>query len=169
MNEPLAGMLRYNHWATETLLRTCASLDSATLAAQPPSMSGTIGELLAHLAGGQQTFLCRAQGLSEDQPLGRGSPWPGFERLAEVARISGEGLIALAEGLDTDREVELAYMGRVFRFPVSFFLVHAVEHGVEHRTELKVALNQLGIETPDLDGWSFAAAAGFGRDVGPSS
>lgn len=50
--------------------------------------------------------------------------------------------------------------------PKRFFLVHAIAHGVEHRTEVKVALAHLGVETPDLDGWPFAAAMGYGEEVG---
>jgi uncharacterized damage-inducible protein DinB len=56
-------------------------------------------------------------------------------------------------------------MGQTHRIPVSFFLVHAIEHGVEHRTDIKVALGSMGVETPDLDGWAFAGAAGIGRQV----
>ena len=64
-----------------------------------------------------------------------------------------------------DREVDLSYMGKTHRIPVSFFLVHALEHGVEHRTEIKVALGSMGVATPDLDGWAYAAASGIGRQV----
>ena len=41
----------------------------------------------------------------------------------------------------------------------------AFEHGMEHRTEIKVTLAQAGVETPDLDGWFYSEAAGFGREV----
>ena len=37
---------------------------------------------------------------------------------------------------------------------------------MEHRTEIKVTLAQAGVETPDLDGWFYSEAAGFGREVG---
>lgn len=53
-------------------------------------------------------------------------------------------------------------MGKAYRYPRSFFLVHAVEHGGEHRTEVKLTLAHFGITTPDLDGWQYAAAAGYG-------
>jgi uncharacterized damage-inducible protein DinB len=52
-----------------------------------------------------------------------------------------------------------------YRYPKRFFLVHALEHGVEHRTEVKVALGYIGVETPDLDGWPYSAAAEYGRVV----
>lgn len=163
MNSPLAEMLRYNKWATLTLLEACQTLGDGQLDARAPGTSGSVRELLTHIVGGQQTFALRTKGRQHEGELSRRSAWPGFETLIELATRSGDELIAVAEGLDVDREVDLPYMGKVFRFPVSFFLVHAVEHGVEHRTEVKAALVQLAVETPDLDGWSYAGAAGYGR------
>jgi hypothetical protein len=41
-------------------------------------------------------------------------------------------------------------------------------HSAEHRTEVKVALAHLGVETPDLDGWPYALAAGYGQAIPPT-
>jgi hypothetical protein len=38
-------------------------------------------------------------------------------------------------------------------------------HSTEHRTEVKVALAQIGVETPDLDGWPYATSAGYGQEI----
>jgi uncharacterized damage-inducible protein DinB len=165
MNAPLAEMLRYNKWATVMLLEACAALGDEQLDAHVAGTSGSVRELLTHIVGGQQTLALRTTGRQHEGELSRRSAWPGFEVLIEQATRSGDELIAVAEGLDADRQVDLPYMGKVYRFPVSFFLVHAVEHGVEHRTEVKVALAQLGVETPDLDGWSYAGAAGYGQEA----
>ena len=165
MNAPLAEMLRYNKWATLMLLEACRALGDEQLDAHVPGTSGSVRELLAHIIGAQQTFALRTAGRQHEGELSRRSAWPGLDTLTELAARSGDELIAIAEGLDVDREVDLPYMGKVYRFPTSFFLVHAVEHGVEHRTEVKVALAQLGVETPDLDGWSYASAVGYGREV----
>jgi uncharacterized damage-inducible protein DinB len=51
------------------------------------------------------------------------------------------------------------------RIAKGFFLLHAIEHGVEHRTEIKVTLALIGIATPDLDGWFYSQMAGYGREV----
>ena len=168
LNEPLAQMLRYEKWATVRLLEACRTLSSDQLDARMPGVSGAVGELLTHIVGGQQTFALRTQGRQEEGELNRGSTWPGVDTLIEIATATSDQLIAIAEGLDAEREVDLPYWGKTYRFPVSFFLLHAVEHGVEHRTEVKVALNQLGIETPDLDGWQFATAMGYGKETGSS-
>ena len=57
------------------------------------------------------------------------------------------------------------FMGKTYRYPKSFFLAHAFEHSVEHRTEVKLILGGLGVETPDLDGWEYGSAAGYGDEV----
>jgi uncharacterized damage-inducible protein DinB len=114
-----------------------------------------VRELLVHIVGGQQTFVLRTMGRQHEGELNRRSAWPGFETLMDVEATSSDELIAIAERLDADSDVELSYQGEKFAIPKSFFLVHAFEHGVEHRTEIKVALGQLGAATPDLDGWAW--------------
>jgi len=86
--------------------------------------------------------------------------------LRDVLTSAGEQLIAIAAGLDEDELVVLPYQGKRFEYPKGFFLLHAFQHGVEHRTEIKVTLALNGIDTPDLDGWFYSEAAGYGREVG---
>ena len=164
MNQPLAEMLRYNRWATLRLLEACRSLSEEALDYRMPAASGSVRELLLHLIGSQQTFALRSEGRPAEGELNRASPWPGFDALAEAATTSADALVAIAEALDADSEVTLPFMGRGHRYPKSFFLVHAVEHGGEHRTEVKLTLAHFGIATPDLDGWQYAAAAGYGNE-----
>jgi uncharacterized damage-inducible protein DinB len=165
MNTPLAEMLRYNGWANLALFKACRALTDEQLDAPAPGASGSVRVLLTHIAGGQQTFVLRTMGRQHEGELNRTSPWPGFDTLIDLIARSSDDLIAIAEGLNTDREVDLPYMGKVYRYPVSFFLVHAMAHGSEHRTEVKLTLAQLGVDMPDLDGWPYSAAAGYGREV----
>jgi uncharacterized damage-inducible protein DinB len=163
LNRPLAELFRYNKWATHTLLDACRGLTRDQLEA--PAVSGPIREVLTHLVGSQQTFVLRTRGRQHEGELTRQSSWPGIESLIEISLDTSDELIEIAEGLDDDADVDLPFMGQLYRYPKSFFLVHALVHGVEHRTEVKIALAQIGIPTPDLDGWLYAASAGFGREV----
>jgi uncharacterized damage-inducible protein DinB len=165
MNHPLAEMFKYNRWANRQLLDACRGLSDDQLDARAPGTSGPVSELLQHIAGAQQTFVLRTKGRQHEVELGRESAWPGFDRVEEVLMGSSEELIDIAGGLDIDKEVDLPWLGKIFRFPTSFFLVHAAEHGVEHRTEIRITLTQLGIEAPDLDGWPYSAAAGHGKEI----
>lgn len=164
MNQPIAEMLRYNRWATATLLAACRWLTAEQLAYRLPEASGPVRDLLLHIVGGQQTQVLRTQGRQHEGEFTRSSAWPSFDALAEAAARSSDALVAIAETLEVDSEVVLPYLGKAYSFPMSFFLVHAMEHGTEHRTELKLTLAHFGIETPDLDGWQYAAAAGYGKE-----
>jgi uncharacterized damage-inducible protein DinB len=169
VNQPLAEIFKYNRWANLQILNTCRGLTDEQLDARAPGTSGPVRELLQHIAGAQQTFVLRTSGRQHEGELGRESAWPGFETLEEVLTISNDELVQIAESLDVDREVDLPFMGKVFKFPVSFFMVHAAEHGVEHRTEIRFTLAHLGIEAPDLDGWPYSVAAGHGQEVTPGT
>ncbi len=164
VNEPLAEMFRYNRWANVQLLEACRSLSEEQLEARLTPESRSVRELLSHIVNGQLTLVLRTQGRQhegEDRTL---QPWPGFDKVIQIAGRSSDELIGIAERLQ-DTEVRLPYLGKVFSFPKRFFLVHAMEHGVEHRTEVKATLRAIGVDTPDLDGWPYSIAAGFGQEV----
>ncbi len=165
MDAGLVEVLRYNKWANLELIGACRSLIEQQLDAQSPGTSGSVRVLLMHVVGGQQTDVLRTRGRQHEGELSRASSWPGFDALCDIALTSSDELIAIAEQVAQDDEIDLPFAGKVFRFPKRIFLVMAAEHGVEHRTEIKVTLGALGLETPDLDGWPYSAAAGYGREV----
>lgn len=107
--------------------------------------------------------MLRTKGRQHEGEFGRWSDWPGFERLITIIEETSQELISIAEDLDRDAEIDLPYQGGLFLFPIRFFLVHAFAHSLEHRTEVKVALGYLGVTTPDLRGWYYFAAAGYGQ------
>jgi len=165
MNKGLAEMFRYNAWANRELFEACRSLTQEQMDLQIQGISGSVRELLIHIAGGQQTFVLRTKGRQHEGELDRQSDWPGIETVIEIALSTSDELTAIAEQLADDEEVGLPFMGKTYRYPKRFFLVHAMEHSAEHRTEVKVALAHIGIETPDLDGWLYAESAGFGEEM----
>jgi uncharacterized damage-inducible protein DinB len=165
MDSSLTEMFKYNAWANHELFEACRSLTDEQLDARVQGISGTVRELLMHIAGGQQTFILRTQGRQHEGELGRMSRWPGIHQVIAIAEETSQALIAITEGLTGSEEVDLAYRGQSYRYPKRFFLVHALEHAIEHRTEVKVALGLLGVETPDLDGWLYSEAAGYGKVV----
>jgi uncharacterized damage-inducible protein DinB len=164
MNKDLAEMFRYNAWANLELFSACRSLTEEQLDMHIQGTSGSIRELLMHIAGGQQTFILRTQGRQHEGELGRQSAWPGIEMVIHIAESTSAELIAIAEQLKNNEEVDLLYNDKTYHYPKRFFLVHAMEHGTEHRTEVKVALAHIGLETPDLDGWNYAQAVGYGQE-----
>jgi uncharacterized damage-inducible protein DinB len=165
MDIALAEMFKYNAWANHELFEACRLLTDEQLDAQVQGISGTVRELLMHIAGGQQTIILRTKGRQHEGELNRWSTWPGIDQVIEITEETSQDLISIAEQINGEEEIDLAYQGKTYRYPQRFFLVHALEHSIEHRTEVKVALGLIGIETPDLDGWPYSQAAGYGKVV----
>jgi len=166
VNGPLADLFRYNRWANRRLIEACRDLTAEQLDARAPGTSGSIRELLTHVVGAQQTFILRTKGRQhEGGELARSSAWPGFDVMTSIAVSTSDELIQIADAIDADPQVDLPWQGKVYRYPMSFFLLHAIEHGVEHRTEIKVTMADLGVQRPDLDGWSYSEAAGYGQEA----
>ena len=162
----MADCLRYNRWANLNLIDACRGLTEEQLDARATPSSRSVRELLQHIVGSELTFVLRTKGRQhEGESRHVEATWPGLDLLREVVGSSGDDLIAIAADLDEDELVALPYQGKTFVYPKHFFLLHAIEHGVEHRTEIKVTLALLGVETPDLDGWFYAPAAGYGRGI----
>ena len=162
---PFVEVFHYNRWANRSLFDAVRGLTDEQLDFTGNGTSGTVRELLMHIAGGQQDLVVSTRGRSRADDLGRWSEWPGFDRLFDVVAETNDELIHIAETLDPDATVDMSYMGKTYRYPKRLFLINAIHHTIEHRTEVKVALNQLGVETPDLDGWPYAAFAGYGEEV----
>jgi uncharacterized damage-inducible protein DinB len=118
------------------------------------------------MVGSELTFALRTKGRQhEGESQHIDDRWPGLDVLRDVVAGTGDELIAIAANLDEDALVALPYRGKVYEYPKGFFLLHAIEHGVEHRTEIKVTLALIGVETPDLDGWFYSPTAGYGREI----
>jgi uncharacterized damage-inducible protein DinB len=166
VSKALADCLRYDRWASLALIDSCRGLTEDQLGLRATPSSRSVAELFQHLAGSELTFVLRTKGRQhEGESRHIDGAWPGFEVLRDVIASTGDQLIAIAAGLDEDELVVLPYQGKRFEYPKGFFLLHAFQHGVEHRTEIKVTLALDGIDTPDLDGWSYSDAAGYGREV----
>jgi len=162
VNEPFASMLRYNAWATETLINGCRGLSDAQLDADAvPGASGTIRHMLVHLVGSQEVQVFRTEGVM--RPSVRWD-WEGWDTLLQRAQDSGHRLIEIAEATIAGESVEFVERGKRYLFPRSFFIAHAVAHGDQHRSEIKMGMAALGVASPDLDGWNWAGVTGIGRE-----
>jgi uncharacterized damage-inducible protein DinB len=164
MNTPLAQIFRHSKWANERIIDACRALPDDKLDTRVFSGPGrSIRETLFHLVAGQCDFLARLNGQSQDPARPR--EWTGFAALTDLAEATGEALITAAESMIEDHDVVVPYAGKQPMFPRSFFLTHAFAHGAQHPTEIVLMLEQLGLPAPNLDGWEYAAAAGFGADT----
>ena len=128
-------------------------------------MNQPLAEMFKYNRWANLTLLEACRGLTHETLIVKPPGLSGTISEILVHIVGGQQTFVLrtkGRQLEHDRNVELPYLGTFYRFPVAFILTHAFEHGVEHRTEVKIGLGQLGIPTPDLDGWAYASVAGYG-------
>jgi uncharacterized damage-inducible protein DinB len=89
-------------------------------------------------------------------------PFPGFEVLAERFAHGDAQLEEAAMHSGQDREVQVTGDDPpgTWWMPVSLFLLQAVNHGTEHRSQVATILTHLGVEPPEMDGWTYFFESG---------
>ena len=151
----LVKLFEHNNWANMQIIQACSALSDEQLDAEPQSATkGSIRRTLEHLVGSQRGYLSLLTLPVEARP---NTPLT-FSELQEAARISGEGLVALArdessENLKTQVRTTDGYL--VERWVV---VVQIINHATEHREQIKSMLSALGMTPPDIDGWDYGEA-----------
>lgn len=154
----LTTLFAHNLWANQQLFAVCAGLSAAQLDATIIGAFGAIRETLRHIADAERSYFSR---ITTGQPFRRpeGGPAPTIAELQESLRISGEGLIEAAPRVQATDTVQIDWDGAQIAVPSTILLTQAINHATEHRAQIMAILTQLGIQPPELDGWSYFEAS----------
>jgi uncharacterized damage-inducible protein DinB len=151
----LEKLFEHNNWANLRIIQACSTLSDEQLDAEPQSATkGSIRRTLLHLVSSQRGYLSLLTLPVEARP---NTPL-AFAELQESARISGEGLLALA------RDEPSQHLTTQLRTTNGYFvepwvvMVQAINHATEHREQIKSMLSSLGVTPPDIDGWDYGDA-----------
>ena len=160
MDSILVEYFKHNTWANLRVIDFCAGLPDARLDERVPGTFGSIRETLIHLAGAQERYLSRFTGTIPEQPPRESAGFPGFPELRERARQSSVGLEAIAAQIEPDpgRTIQITWQGQQQSLRASVLLIQVINHGTEHRAHIATTLGALGIEPPEIDGWSYGEA-----------
>jgi len=152
----LSKLYEHNNWANQQIIQACATLSDEQLDAEPRSATkGTIRSTLVHLVSSQRGYLALLTMPVEERPEGP----VAFAELQESARLSGDGLLALARG-EASKPLATRLQTRDGYFVDPWvIMVQVINHASEHREQVNSMLSALGITPPDLDGWSFGEAS----------
>ena len=147
----LVEMVRYNTWASRTLLGFCREQSAETLGRGADGGYGTIPETFLHLVHADTAFLgVFALNLPTDLPL-RDTPLDlaGIDELFERIGPFWEqaARLAVAENVVFETPRGAVRSG--------FVLAQLLNHGSEHRTQVQSLLSAAGIEAPLVDGWAY--------------
>ena len=151
----LVKLFEHNNWANQKIIETCYALRDEQLDAEPHSVTkGNIRETLSHLVTSQRGYLALLTLPVEERPLSSLE----FPELQEAARMSGEGLLALAKGEQKPFESRLKTRDGFYTEPWVVML-QVINHATEHREQIKSMLSALSVTPPDIDGWDYGEAS----------
>jgi uncharacterized damage-inducible protein DinB len=155
MTTGLTDFFKYNLWANLCLLDACAQLSDAQLDATTGGTFGSVRETLMHIFSSDEGYArhWHFTGAAPTPRLKEFTTFPGFDELRRRAQRSGKELIAVAEQGDLN---QILYLDDgTYEAPVIVVLIQAINHGIDHRSQIATLLSQQDIEPPDLDGWSY--------------
>jgi len=147
----LVKLFEHNNWANSQIIQACSALSDPQLDAESQSATiGSIRQTLVHLVTSQHGYLS----LLTLPVEARRAISPAFTELQQAARISGEGLLALAREPSNDQKTQLQTTDGYFVEPW-VVIVQIINHATEHREQINSMLSALGVTPPDLDGWAY--------------
>ncbi len=151
--DTLTTFFSHNLWANLQLLDICADLSDEQFDSTLDGIFGSIRETWQHIARAERAYFSRVS-------TGKLFQWEndGPITLAEIGeslRYSGEGFIKWAPKVKADDTVEINWDGEARDVPKTILLTQAINHATEHRSQIMTILTQLGIQPPDLDGWTY--------------
>ncbi len=173
MSQPAAGstllaeLLRHHRWANLVLIDACAEVADTVMDRDVEAAYGVPRATLMHLVSAEEGYVRLLGHTSATEPLDEDAGFPGYAELRARAAASGDALVALASALDPEatwlqpRDDD----GTRYTAHPAVPLIQAVNHGAEHREQIKHALSVAGIAPPRIDAWGYAFAADLMRVV----
>ncbi|MDQ2716531.1 MAG: DinB family protein [Chloroflexota bacterium] len=153
MTTGLPDFFTYNLWANLRLLDACTQLSDAQLDATTKGIFGSVRETLMHLFASEEGYARHFTGTSPLPRLREVTTFPGFDELRRRAESSGKELITIAEQGELS---QIFYLDEgTYEAPAIIVLIQAINHAIDHRSQIATLLSQQDIEPPDLDGWSY--------------
>lgn len=171
MSDGLLDPLRHNAWAARQLLGFCRDLTPEQLHAESPGAYGSILATLQQVIGSEGRYRLRLAGAAPDWTA---EP-EATEDLGELGRMAEDMARYWDElvGRDFDPDRTVSWVspvsGALSEIRAGVLVAQALNHGNEHRAQIFTTLTTIGVEPPDLDGWSYGLATGRFRETPPRS
>jgi uncharacterized damage-inducible protein DinB len=137
----------YHIWANRSIRDTAAPLTAEQLVKPHGPDGASVHSTLVHTLSGQWIWLSRWKGDSPSKPLNP-QAYPDLAAVNRHWEAHDRELTAYVAALDEiqlERTVDYVNtQGQPFAFPLWQLMVHQVNHGTQHRSELALWLSELG-------------------------
>jgi uncharacterized damage-inducible protein DinB len=157
----LVEFFRHNAMMNRRLLEACRQLSPEQLGVTATGTYGSVGSTLVHIANSQLGYASRLLDIDRLEPL-REEGLQDLEVVAERLALGDARLEEAVAQVGSDRRVQVRGDDPpgMWWMPVSLYLLQAVNHGTEHRSQVATILTQLGVQPPEMDGWTYFLASG---------
>ncbi len=152
-----AEFFRHNTWANRRLLDVCAGLSDDLLDASAPGTYGSIRDTLTHVAAAQGRYLAALRGEQPPDPAYLAGSLGAVR--AALLRSSG-ALEEVAARIPAAEVLRGVRGGQPYAIPAWVFLLQAINHATDHRSQIATILSGQGIMPPDLDSWAYYESLG---------
>lgn len=152
--DSLSTLFAHNRWANLRLLEQCSTLTPEQLDATTTGAYGSIRDTLEHIVMAERGYLSRIRtGLRYEWP--DGARPESVAAMAALAEETGTALIESVARVTPTETVEIDWNGTLRDVPKTILVTQAINHATEHRDQVFAILTSLGIDPPDLSGWSY--------------
>jgi uncharacterized damage-inducible protein DinB len=153
----LIEFFHYNHWANQQLMTICMQVDEAVVNAPIAGAYGSILDTFAHILRAEASFLKRIHGIAPEPPF-KWENHPSLEQMAAYETTLGVALLDTLRGVPATQNVHEEGDGWRFDYQARLIFMSVVYHGIAHRTDITTALNNSGVDLPELDVWGYQSA-----------
>ena len=156
-NQPettLVELIRFNNWANAQIIAACQELTPDQLATAAPGAYGSIHRTLGHILAAEADYVGRMTGDGPQPPF----RWEDGPDLADIAAFAGQVADALLDAVQCIPPTYLVHEeenGLFIDYHARHLFMQAINHGIEHRTNITTIINSLGLPTPEVDCWSY--------------
>ncbi len=152
--DTLTTLFQHNLWANLRLLEQCVALNREQLDVTLSGTYGSIHDTWQHLVTAEQSYFSRiSTGLPRRRPAD--APPLTTAEMMESLQATGSGFVEWAGKVRADETVRVDWDGTPRDVPKTVILTQVINHATEHRAQIMAILTQLGIQPPDLDGWTY--------------
>lgn len=160
MLEYIQALYDYQYWGNQRILDICAQLSQAQLDAPTKNGYPNLRATLVHAMSTEWIWRSRWQGVSPKAHLDE-RDFPTLDALHARWQEEEEQTRAfLATLQESDLATDLTYQnlkGTTFTLPLWQTLLHVINHGTQHRSEVAFMLTALDYSPGDLDLFLFFA------------
>lgn len=151
----LHELFRYHEWATVQLIDHCLNQPAALLLEPVIGTDRSILHTLTHVVGTEQWYLELLSGEPSPDPIQRGEALALPDLRQRFLRESGRWAALLQQIGQLDITLPATEWRPAIVQGQDLLVVQAIQHGIDHRTQICTTLQVLGSKPPIIDGWFY--------------